>query len=79
MSPNEAFEEAIRLAGGQGEFATIVGATQQKVSYALRKQQRMPAEWVLAAERQTSVSRHCLRPDIYPLEDQESSLSAVGL
>jgi DNA-binding transcriptional regulator YdaS (Cro superfamily) len=39
----------------------------------LNKQRRAPAEWVLPIERATreagnEVSRHELRPDIYPVE-----------
>lgn len=31
---------------------------------------RVPAERVLAVEKATGISRHTLRPDIYPIERQ---------
>jgi DNA-binding transcriptional regulator YdaS (Cro superfamily) len=35
----------------------------------VNKGRRLPAEHVLAVEAATGVSRHDLRPDIYPRED----------
>jgi len=32
---------------------------------------RIPAERVLAVEKATGISRHVLRPDIYPLEKRQ--------
>ena len=58
---------AIEAAGGQVSLAVRVGVRQQSISDWL-KRARVPAERVLAVERATGVSRHVLRPDLYPHE-----------
>ncbi|MEG3089748.1 YdaS family helix-turn-helix protein [Sphingomonas sp. PB4P5] len=42
----------------------------------LQSSKRLPAELVLIVERETGVSRHLLRPDIYPSELSSVSLPA---
>lgn len=64
-----ALERAVDKAGSQSKFADAIGASQQIVSYWLAKGRPLPAEYVLAAESALGISRHELRPDIYPLED----------
>ncbi len=57
---------AIRQAGGKRAVASALG-----VSYeAVRKWEAhgLPAERVLKVEKLSGVSRHLLRPDIYPVE-----------
>ncbi|MCG9054743.1 helix-turn-helix domain-containing protein [Laribacter hongkongensis] len=44
---------------------------QQHISY-WKKSEKVPAEYVLSIERETGVSRHELRPDLYPKEHQYS-------
>jgi DNA-binding transcriptional regulator YdaS (Cro superfamily) len=60
-------QKAINAAGGVADLAKAC-----KISYeAVRKWQtagRLPIERVLEVERLTAVSRHELRPDIYPRE-----------
>jgi DNA-binding transcriptional regulator YdaS (Cro superfamily) len=56
--------------GTQAEFAEAIGTSQQLVSYWLRNSKELPAEFVLPAEKATGISRHDLRPDLYPREDQ---------
>lgn len=63
-----ALELAVDKAGSQSRFATAVGTSQQLVSYWLSNRKPLPAEFVLAAEREFGISRHDLRPDIYPQE-----------
>lgn len=63
-----ALERAVDAAGSQSRFAEAVGASQQIVSYWLAKRKELPAEYVLAAESKFGISRHELRPDIYPRE-----------
>jgi DNA-binding transcriptional regulator YdaS (Cro superfamily) len=58
---------AINAAGGQVSLAQRVGVRQQSISDWL-KRARIPAERVLAVERATGISRHELRPDLYPRE-----------
>jgi len=80
MSPDEAFLLAIKRAGGQARYGRdVVDATQQRVSYIFNTHRRMPAEWVLPTERATGISRHYLRPDIYPPPDiNERPALAIG-
>lgn len=63
-----ALERAVDLAGSQSKFAAAIGTSQQLVSYWLANSKPLPAEFVLATEAALGVSRHDLRPDIYPLE-----------
>ena len=72
-----AFRLAVERAGSQSAFGRRTGAKQQNVSNWLKKHELLPAEYVLAAERETGVSRHDLRPDLYPREDV-SHVPVVG-
>lgn len=62
----EALQAAVTKAGGQSQFARQVGTTQPTVWRWLNQSRQLPAEFVLIAERLFDVSRHDLRPDIYP-------------
>lgn len=68
MNPTrfEALQAAVNKAGGQSQFARDVGTTQPTVWRWLNQSRQLPAEYVLVAERLYGVSRHDLRPDIYP-------------
>jgi DNA-binding transcriptional regulator YdaS (Cro superfamily) len=57
----------------QTELAGKLGLTQGAISQWLRK--RVPADRVLAIERATGgkVTRHELRPDLYPVEPRTKS------
>ncbi|MCK8785236.1 helix-turn-helix domain-containing protein [Roseomonas sp. NAR14] len=64
-----AAERAIELAGGLTKLADLVGVKPSSVfKWRVR---RVPAERVLAVERATGgkVTRHELRPDLYPPAD----------
>lgn len=64
-----ALEQAIGKAGGQKPLAEKIGTTQSQVWYWLmRSKKGVQAEYVLSIERETGVSRHDLRPDLYPRE-----------
>jgi DNA-binding transcriptional regulator YdaS (Cro superfamily) len=52
----------------QQAMADAFGVTQPTVWRWINQSKQLPAEYVLAAERLTGVSRHWLRPDIYPVE-----------
>lgn len=54
----------------QSRLATAIGTSQQNISNWLRKRQDLPAEYVLAAEAATGITRHEWRPDIYPTQDE---------
>lgn len=65
---------AIALCGGQAALARILSAalgakiSQQRIWNAAHRDQSIPAEWCLALEQATGgqVTRHALRPDLYP-------------
>lgn len=68
QTPFEAFEEAVSRAGSQTAFAKFIGVQQSTVWKWLQCGKPLPAEYVLKAEQNTGVSRHLLRPDIYPVD-----------
>lgn len=59
---SEALERAITEAGGVAALARTLGVSSQAIS----QWERVPAERVLEVERATKVTRHELRPDLYP-------------
>lgn len=64
-----ALQRAIALVGGQAAMGRLLGVSQPSVWAWQRKGKPLPAEHVLAVEEATGISRHDLRPDIYPRED----------
>jgi DNA-binding transcriptional regulator YdaS (Cro superfamily) len=59
------------IEGNQSELARICGVAQPTVWGWINKGRGvLPAEYVLAVEKATGVSRHDLRPDLYPREDE---------
>jgi TorA maturation chaperone TorD/DNA-binding transcriptional regulator YdaS (Cro superfamily) len=67
----EALEKAIAIVGGQTQLARLLGVKQANVWHWLKKAERVPGEYVLAIEKATGgqVTRHQLRPDLYPDPD----------
>lgn len=66
-TPHQALARACEIAGGQLALANKIGTTQSNVWTWLNKSKKgLPAGWVIAVETITGVSRHDLRPDIYP-------------
>ncbi len=63
-----AFERAVETAGSLQKFADICGCAKQNIHALISNRRRLPAEYVLSVEAATGVSRHDLRPDIYPRE-----------
>lgn len=61
---NSALKNAIGAAGSGEKLADALGITRQ----AIYQWDKVPAERVLDVERLTGVSRHDLRPDLYPEE-----------
>lgn len=60
----DALGEAIRIAEGAANLARMLGVTPQAIDgWKLRG---VPATRVIQVENATGVSRHILRPDIYP-------------
>lgn len=63
------YEALIRCrdrAGDDSKLARDLGVTQPRVWRWINSSKQMPGEHVLEAERLYGVSRHHLRPDIYP-------------
>ncbi len=69
-TPFAALTRAVRIAGSQGKLARICGVSSTAVWKWVQNSKRVPAEFVLPIEAATGVSRHSLRPDIYPVERQ---------
>lgn len=63
-----ALAAACDAAGGEMRLAELIGKTRSHVStWKLRGM--IPAEMAIPIERATGVSRHVLRPDLYPIEE----------
>jgi len=62
-----AISKAVEKAGSQAELARLLGVSSQAINKMLTAK-RVPAERVLKIEEVTGVSRHELRPDLYPAE-----------
>lgn len=61
---NEALRQAIEAVGGLAKLAEPLGISMQAIS----QWDEVPPLRVLAVERVSGVSRHALRPDLYPPE-----------
>lgn len=59
----------IEIFGSQTKLATALGLRQQTVNEAVRRGGPAPAKWCLKIEEATDgkVTRHELRPDLYPM------------
>lgn len=66
LTPFEALERTIQILGSQAELARICKVSTTAVWKWLQSSKRLPAEHVLQVESATNISRHLLRPDIYP-------------
>jgi DNA-binding transcriptional regulator YdaS (Cro superfamily) len=77
--PAGALIAAVSMAGGQSAFARLVGVSQTSVWRWIEYRKVLPAEHVLCAEAATGVSRHDLRPDLYPREHGSSLLADANL
>ena len=62
---DSALARAVRAAGSQSAFGRLIGKRQSHVFYWLNEAKQLPAEHVLTVERETGISRHDLRPDVY--------------
>lgn len=66
---DSALAQAVRALGSQSAFGRLLGKRQSVIFGWLRDSRPLPAEHVLAVEEATGISRHDLRPDIYPREE----------
>jgi DNA-binding transcriptional regulator YdaS (Cro superfamily) len=67
-TPQKALLAARDAAGGLSALARICKCTPSNIFQLIAKGSPLPPRFVLAVEAKTGVSRHDLRPDIYPLE-----------
>ncbi|MGE4430907.1 MAG: transcriptional regulator [Sphingobium sp.] len=77
-TPFEALQAATEKAGGQSALSRICSVSPTAVWKWLQSAKRLPAEYVLRVEAATGISRHLLRPDIYPRDTASLSASAIG-
>lgn len=68
----EALTQAIEKVGSQAKLAELLGVGQTAISNWLNRDSGVPAERVLSIEAATGVSRHDLRPDLYPREKRRA-------
>lgn len=68
MDPIQAFDLAVEHAGSESALARAVGCTPGNINQLRRKRSPISASLVLKAEASTGISRHDLRPDLYPRE-----------
>lgn len=64
----EALKEVAECFHSQQSMAEAFGVTQPTIWRWLNQSKQIPPEYVIKAEELTGVSRHYLRPDIYPLD-----------
>lgn len=65
---DSALARAVCAAGSQSAFGRLIGRNQSTIATWLKGRVDLPAEHVLKVEAATGISRHDLRPDIYPRE-----------
>lgn len=72
----DALLQAIEKAGSQAKLAELLAVGQTAISNWLNRESGVPAKRVLSIEAATGVSRHELRPDLYP--PMRRATDAVG-
>lgn len=70
---DSALARAVRVAKSQSAFGRLIGKPQSTISFWLSQRRALPGDYVLTVERQTGISRHDLRPDLYPREEVEAA------
>lgn len=79
ITPYQALIHAVEAAGSRAELARKCGCSTTAVWKWVQSAKRVSTEYVLRVEAATGVSRHLLRPDIYPREiDRALSSSEIG-
>lgn len=66
LTPQLALQNAIDALGSQAAMSRLCGVSQPSVFKWIKRSKPLPAEHVLKVEAATGVSKHDLRPDIYP-------------
>lgn len=70
MTRFEALKACRDAAGSDSQMARDLAVPQPTLWRWINQSKQLPAEYVLIAEQHYGVSRHDLRPDIYPREDR---------
>ena len=65
---------AVERAQTQAALAGMLGLSQSAISKRLAKREGLEAEEAIIVERELGISRHLLRPDLYPLEERGTSV-----
>lgn len=71
--------KAVRAAGSQSAFGRLIQTPQPTINGWLKRKAPLPAEHVLLVEESTGISRHDLRPDLYPRDESAPVPSAPPL
>jgi DNA-binding transcriptional regulator YdaS (Cro superfamily) len=77
-TPVVALERSIAAVGSQTGLAKLIGVSQTAVWKWVRGRKPLPAEHVLKVEKATGISRHELRPDLYPREPAPRGAPPLG-
>lgn len=77
--PPTELKNAVLAVGGQSALSRLLRVSQQSISKWVQKGKPLPAEHVLKVEAETGISRHDLRPDLYPRETSERNAAPVDL
>ena len=65
MEQMKALHRAIKTAGSMRELGLLIGCTTGQISMWVHRG-NIPPQYALPIEKATGVSRHLLRPDLYP-------------
>lgn len=76
---DSALAKAVRKAGGQTALSRLIGCPQTTINTWLKRNWPVAPEYVLKTEEVTGVSRHDLRPDLYPREGANPTPAAQPL
>lgn len=71
---HEPLDRACKKVGGQNKMAGLLGVAQSTLwHWIFRAKRGVPAHYVLKIEAASGVSRHELRPDVFPQAIQEQA------
>lgn len=78
LSPVEALQHAVSIAGGQTELAKAIDPEQSKLKQQniwtwLNRDKKVSAKWAVKVSQATGVPCHELRPDIFPAPANDPS------
>lgn len=71
-----ALKKCQKAAGSDSQLGRDLGIPQSTMWRIINVYRKLPAEYVLQAEKRYGVSRHDLRPDLYPVEELQKAVRA---